>query len=217
MKSSNIFKILYLIIAIAITYLLYIISQGLVIKSNMSVTEASWFTIKDIISLLALLLSPIIAVLVGQNLQNKKTKRDRIYNNKFSIFATILGYRHSKGFSDEFIIVINQIPIVFNKNGAVLEKLKSYIKNHRDTVMDDETANRVLNSDLNDLVIEIAKDLKFKNVDNYVMTNYFYPKVAEFRDNRETVYNEIYLLENSQRLNELRLAYEQSLKQVPHQ
>ena len=90
--------------------------------------------LKDWLSLIALFLSAIVAVLIGQYLQDRKSKRDRIYQNKFSIFATILGLRHSKASNEQFVIAINQIPIVFHKNKEILTKLDRFIKTHVDLI-----------------------------------------------------------------------------------
>jgi hypothetical protein len=212
MKTNTIFKILFLITAVVATYALFIVGQRLQNINPTTDESSTWFTFKDLLGLLALLLSPIFAVVIGQKLQDKKSKKDLEYNNKFSIFSTILGFRHSKGYSENFVIALNQIPIVFNKNKSVIKKLKSYIKNHKDMSMDETTALNVLNSELNDLVIAIANDLNFPNVDNYVMTNYFYPKSSELRHNQELLYNEIYLAENYNRLSILR---EQGNEQNP--
>jgi len=160
--------------------------------------------LKDYLGLIALFSSALVAVLVGQYLQVRKSENDREYNNKFSIFATILGLRHSKGMSEQFVIAINQIPIVFHKNFKVLSKLNTYIKTHQDFSLDDDTSSKQLISDLNDLVIEIAKDLGYNDMDNQVMRTYFYPKASEFRYSQDVIYNELYVLQRSGELLEER-------------
>ena len=118
--------------------------------------------LKDWLSLIALFLSAIIAVLIGQYLQHRKEKRNRIYQNKFSIFSTILGLRHSRASNENFVIAINQIPIVFHKNADVLKKLDRFIASHKDLISPSEKVVENMNSDLNDLVLEIAKDVEIK-------------------------------------------------------
>ena len=151
--------------------------------------------LKDWLGLIALFSSALIAVLVGQYLQDRKSKKDRAYQNKFSIFATILGLRHSRANNEQFVIAINQIPIVFHENKKVLENLDRFIKTHVDMVLPKDKLIENLNSDLNDLVLEIAKDLGYSNVDNNLMKSFYYPDGSFFRHQSEWIYNELYSLQ----------------------
>lgn len=165
---------------------------------------SSAMILKDWLSIIALFLSAIIAVLIGQYLQDRKSKRDRIYHNKFSIFSTILGLRHVKGGDEQFVICMNQIPIVFHQNTKVIAKLNKFILNHKDIrpTLDDKLSS--LNLDLNDLVIEMARDLGYDNIDNELMKSFFYPDSEFFRNDSSRIYNELYHIENSQRLEQIR-------------
>lgn len=156
--------------------------------------------LKDWLSLVALFLSAIVAVLIGQYLQDRKTKNDRKYHNKFYVFTTVLGLRHAKGSDEQFVIAMNQIPIVFNENKKVIERLNKFIKTHKDNSPSIDNRMVSLNSDLNDLVIEMAKDLKYSEVDNDLMQSFFYPDSSYFRHEANLVYNEIYSRENYDRL-----------------
>lgn len=156
--------------------------------------------LKDWLGLIALFLSALVAVLVGQYLQDRKAKKDRIYNNKFSIFATILGLRHARAANENFIISINQIPIVFHDNKEVLVKLDRFIKTHVDTISPTDKVLENLNSDLNDLVLEIAKDLGYSNIDNNVMKSFYYPNASFYRYQQDGIYSELYSLQRLQEL-----------------
>jgi hypothetical protein len=162
-------------------------------------------TIKDWASLIALFSSAIFAVLIGQYLQDRKAKKDRSYQNKFSIFATILGLRHAKGNDENFVIAINQVTIVFHDNKKVLQKLERFTKSHKDLKLPKSRFLEEVNSDLNDLVLEMAKDLDYTNIDNNVMKTYFCPDTSFFRHGNDAVYNEYSYLEKLPLLNELRL------------
>jgi hypothetical protein len=151
--------------------------------------------LKDWLSLVALFFSAIVAVLIGQFLQDRKEKRNREYQNKFSIFSTILGLRHSRAGNENFVIAINQIPIVFHKNEKVLKKLDRFIKTHVDPISPTEKVIENLNSDLNDLVLEVAKDLGYSNIDNNVMKSFYYPAWSFYRHQSDLIYNELYSLE----------------------
>ncbi len=151
--------------------------------------------LKDWLSLIALFLSAIIAVLIGQYLQYRKEKRNREYQNKFSIFSTILGLRHARAGNENFVIAINQIPIVFHKNTNVLNNLDRFIKTHVDPISPTDKVIENLNSDLNDLVLEIAKDLGYSNIDNNVMKSFYYPDWSYYRHHSDLIHNELYSLE----------------------
>ena len=151
--------------------------------------------LKDWLGLIALFLSALVAVLVGQYLQDRKSKKDRVYQNKFSIFATILGLRHSRAGNENFVIAINQIPIVFHNNKEVLIKLERFIKTHVDPISPTDRVIENLNSDLNDLVLEMAKDLGYSNIDNNVMKSFYYPDWSFYRHQYDLISNELYSLE----------------------
>jgi hypothetical protein len=151
--------------------------------------------LKDWLGLIALFLSALVAVLVGQYLQDRKAKKDRAYQNKFTIFANILGLRHTRAGNENFVISINQIPIVFHDNKKVLEKLDRFIKTHVDPISPTEKVIENLNSDLNDLVLEIAKDLGYTNIDNNVMKSFYYPDASFFRHQQDGIYSELYSLQ----------------------
>ena len=169
--------------------------------------------VKDYLGLIALFLSALVAVLVGQFLQDRKAKKDREYNNKFSIFSTILGLRHARGGNEAFVIAINQIPIVFNNNRNIIEKLDRFIKTHVDPLSQNDRALENLNSDLNDLVLEIAKDLGYSNIDNNLMKSFYYPDWSFYRHQSSSIHNELYSLEKFPELLEARARGKKSTTQ----
>src|SRR5437870_13035707 len=69
-----------------------------------------------IASLLAILLSPLIAVLVSTYLQNRKERRDQ----KFFLLATLIANRHN-AVGDETIRALNTIDAVFHDAPRVRE------------------------------------------------------------------------------------------------
>lgn len=150
----------------------------------------------EVISIIAILVSPLIAVVVGQILQNRKEKNNRIYANKLNIFAMLVGARHSKVNNDNFITAINQIPIVFNENKKVLEKLERFIKTHKDRVSPLTEVIADLETQLYDLVVEIGKDMNYQDLDNYSIKSFYNPDAAFFRNQATLVSNKMYVLEN---------------------
>ena len=158
-------------------------------------SASSTLGLKDWLSLIALFLSAIVAVLIGQYLQDRKSKKDRDYQNKFAVFAAILGLRHAKASNEQFVISLNQIPIVFHGNKEILIKLDRFIKSHADQVSTIDKIIENMNSDLNDLVLEMAKDLGYSNIDNNVMKTFYHPDASFYRYQCDAVYNELYCLE----------------------
>ena len=62
---------------------------------------------KDILNLIALVVIPIAAVLIGRWLQDRSEKR----KDKMAVFKAIMTDRY--GWSRETVLALNSIPIVF--------------------------------------------------------------------------------------------------------
>lgn len=78
--------------------------------------------IKDLINLLAILLSPIIAVLVTIWMQDRREKRGRMH----WVLATVVANRHQK-VAVEVVQALNSIDIVFTNNVEVRRLWKEYM------------------------------------------------------------------------------------------
>ncbi len=152
----------------------------------------NWLTIINsiilVITIIAIWRSPIQAVRVGRKLQTEYELNNRLYDNKLNVFSTIIGERHRSGYSDWFIISMNQIPIVFHKNERVKSTYNVFIKSHQEGEDD-----QVLNAKMNDLIVEMGKDLGYHEMNNEWISNCFYPKVAVFRDQAGYYQNYNYL------------------------
>lgn len=145
--------------------------------------------LKEWLEIIAMLMGPIIAVLAGQYLQDRKAIKEREYNNKFSVFAYLLGNRHALGSNETFVVCINQIPIVFQKNSKVLAALSHFILAHRM----EPYSGALLQSKLNDLVMRMAEDLGYKDMDNDSLETYFYPSVSAKRHQADSLRDESWL------------------------
>lgn len=77
--------------------------------------------INDIVNIIAIILSPIVAVIVGQILQN----RDKRRNDKMEIFKTLMIGR-GLGWSVESVKALNIIYVVFSDDKKVLDQWKIY-------------------------------------------------------------------------------------------
>ena len=77
-------------------------------------------TISDILNLVAIIVAPVAAVLIGQWLQNRATKR----KDKLEIFKTLMIARN--GWSPESVRALNIIDIVFADDSTVRARWKEY-------------------------------------------------------------------------------------------
>ncbi|MEW6602601.1 MAG: DUF6680 family protein, partial [Nitrospirota bacterium] len=77
--------------------------------------------VKDIISIAAILFSPIIAVLVAKYLQNRKSKKD----HKLYIFSTLMAARHSP-INDEVVRALNMVDVAFCNDEKVRKLWHEY-------------------------------------------------------------------------------------------
>ena len=74
------------------------------------------------INIIAIIVAPVIAVWVGQKLQDRAEKR----KDKMSVFKAIMTDRY--GWSRETVLALNSIPIVFANDKAVRDAWKEYYK-----------------------------------------------------------------------------------------
>ncbi len=77
-------------------------------------------TFSDFLNLIAILTAPIVAVLIGQHLQNKAEKR----KDKLEIFKSLMITRY--GWSLESVRSLNTIDIVFDDDKMVRTRWKEY-------------------------------------------------------------------------------------------
>ena len=74
------------------------------------------------INIVAVIIAPIIAVWVGQKLQDREEKR----KDKMAIFKAVMTDRY--GWSRETVLALNSIPIVYANDKAVRDAWKEYYK-----------------------------------------------------------------------------------------
>ena len=72
------------------------------------------------VSIVAVVVAPIAAVLIGQLLQDRAEKR----RDKMAVFRAVMTYRY--GWSQEAVLALNSIPIVFSKDKPVRDNWKIY-------------------------------------------------------------------------------------------
>ncbi|MBC7473415.1 MAG: hypothetical protein H7263_03935 [Candidatus Sericytochromatia bacterium] len=172
------------------------INSGFSVKDWVFIVFALVNMIILVITVIHIRNSPVKAVKTAERLQTLRSKSDRIYNNKFSLFATILGIRHARASNEQFVIAINQIPIVFNDNKMVLHYLSEFIENHNDNINPIEKVLDSLDSSLNKMVLEMAKDIDYGDIDPNVMINCFYPDASLLTYASQDIYNHLYSNQN---------------------
>ncbi len=85
--------------------------------------EVDKVTLIDVLTVVAIVLSPLVAVLVSMWLQDRKEKRHRQY----WVFATIVSNRHQKTTAD-VVQALNTIDIAFANDRTVRELWKDYLE-----------------------------------------------------------------------------------------
>ena len=111
----------------------------------------------EILNLIALIIVPIIAVMIGQYLQDRAKKRE----DKMDIFKALMTSR-AFGWTNASVYALNTIEIVFANNKAVLQQWKVYYDKlciEKPT----ETDLKKIQTERDKLIETIAKSLGYKN------------------------------------------------------
>jgi hypothetical protein len=155
-------------------------------------------TTAEIISIISVLLSPLIAVQVTKWLERKSESKNR----KIEIFRILMGQRGMYPRTTEFIIVLNQIDIVYYDNQKVLDSWKKYFEvtlpNHPEK---GDTSNY-----LNEMLFQMAKVLNYKNLGSIEIGKYYSTQQrADDLDFQKEYYSEFHrVLKNSKHFGEKR-------------
>ena len=112
---------------------------------------------EDVLNIIALIVIPIIAVVIGQHLQNRSKRRD----DKMEIFKTLMISR-AVGWTNESVRALNIIEVVFSDNKSVLKQWKIYydklcVENPT------ETNIKKIQTERDKLIETIARALGYKN------------------------------------------------------
>ncbi len=113
----------------------------------------------EIISIVAILLSPIIAVLITLWYQSYKTKRDA----KMNLFLTLMTYRKTNPPTYSMVDSLNMISVLFSKNKTVVELWHEYYELLCQKF--DETNYETRSHKYLDMLSEMAREiLGYKNL-----------------------------------------------------
>ena len=113
---------------------------------------------KDIINILAITLSPIIAVLISIWLQDRKEKRQQ----KLWLLYALISTRHTP-LSEESIKALNSIDLVFWDENSVRRLWKEYFEMLNNQGLQNDVGYRQRTTKLLELITEMANVLGYKD------------------------------------------------------
>lgn len=109
-----------------------------------------------ILNIVALLLIPIVAVIVGQKLQERAKKRE----DKMQIFKILMTSR-GIGWNQDMVWALNIIEVVFADDGAVIKQWRSYYDKLCIEKPSDTDLKKII-TERHKLIEQIANSLGYK-------------------------------------------------------
>lgn len=124
------------------------------------------------IDLVAIIVIPILAVIIGQYLQDRSEKR----KDKMRVFTHLMSYR-SFGYIDQYSVnIFNSVPIIFYDDKEVIEKYNSYLKSLNIKPDDAQIKQKEIEDNKTKMLEAMAKALKYKNINWELIQNPYIPK-----------------------------------------
>ena len=141
-----------------------------------------------IINIVAIILSPVLAVIITQRLQDRAKKRE----DKLTIFKTLMANRHYGWINRDSVYALNIIDIVFSNSSNVREKWALY---HEYMSRPSESISMsTSNIKSTELLEAIAEDLGYKGKVTWVtVQNSYMPKgYSDYLNNEAQYYKAQY-------------------------
>ena len=124
------------------------------------------------INLVAIIVIPILAVIIGKYLQDRSEKR----KDKMRVFTHLMSYR-SFGYIDQYSVnIFNSVPIIFYDDKEVIEKYNSYLKSLNIKPDDAQIKQKEIEDNKTKMLEAMAKALKYKNINWELIQNPYIPK-----------------------------------------
>ena len=124
------------------------------------------------INLVAIIVIPILAVIIGQYLQDRSEKR----KDQMRVFTHLMSYR-SFGYIDQYSVnIFNSVPIIFYDDKEVIEKYNSYLKSLNIKPDDAQIKQKEIEDNKTKMLEAMAKALKYKNINWELIQNPYIPK-----------------------------------------
>ena len=114
-------------------------------------------TCADVINIVALILGPILAVFIGQFLQNRTKKRE----DKMALFKSIMASR-VHGWTSDSVYALNIVEIIFPDNPKVIAQWK-ILYDKLCVQNPDATELKKIETEHTKLLLEMAKALGYKD------------------------------------------------------
>lgn len=130
------------------------------------------YMVLDIINIIAIIVIPIFAVLIGQWLQNRSEKR----KDKVRVFSHLMSYRVIGYVDQQSVNILNLIPIVFNDDKNVIEKYNIYLKSLNIKTEDFPQKQKEIENNKTKMLEEMAKNLGYKNINWEIIQNPYLPQ-----------------------------------------
>jgi len=130
------------------------------------------YMVLDIINIIAIIVIPIFAVLIGQWLQNRSEKR----KDKVRVFSHLMSYRAIGYVDQQSVNILNLIPIVFNDDKNVIEKYNIYLKSLNIKTEDFPQKQKEIENNKTKMLEEMAKNLGYKNINWEIIQNPYLPQ-----------------------------------------
>lgn len=135
----------------------------------------------EIINLVAIIIIPVFAVIIGQFLQDRSLKR----KEKVAIFKKLMTYRKIGYLEMSCVEALNQVPILFIKNKKIIEYYNNYIGLMNSKNKDEEALQKIEIAKKN-LLESMAKTLGYNKINWQVIeTPYLPPEIIKKREEGE--------------------------------
>jgi len=124
----------------------------------------------QVITLLAVFLSPIMAVVITLWSQKRNAKR----NAQMNLFMDLVSFRDHVPFPWQYSVALNRIDVVFHKQETILLRWHEYY----DSLQHELKGNALVYSNEKKvaLISEIAKHLGYRNIDQIFLQRYYQSK-----------------------------------------
>ncbi|MFC4723028.1 DUF6680 family protein [Geojedonia litorea] len=135
----------------------------------------------DMITIAAILLSPLIAVQVTRLIDKKR----EVTNRQMDLFRVLMGQRGLTPRTDEYVIALNQIDAVFHDVPKIREAYTDLYKATSPNSPEISDSGKYLIV----LLREMSKHLRFGNIDDLDIDRYYTP---QSRSDGQKLVNEYY-------------------------
>ncbi len=142
--------------------------------------------ILDIINIIAIIIIPIIAVIIGYCLQNRSEKR----KDKMRIFSHLMSIRAFNYIDQYSVNIINSVPIVFYNDKEVIEKYNIYLKSLNIKPEDVPQKQKEIDDNKTNLLVAMAKALGYKNINWELIQNPYVPQGLINEKNNENLFKQ---------------------------